>query len=549
MDLDPAPAATSLAPGFRFHPTDQELIGYYLKRKVCGKPFRLDAISEIDIYKSEPWDLPGKSKLKSRDLEWYFFSALDKKYGNGWRTNRATERGYWKTTGKDRSVLHKSRTVGMKKTLVYHIGRAPWGERTNWVMHEYKLVDEELEKTGNVQDALVLCKIFQKSGSGPKTGEQYGAPFVEEEWEDDELVIVPGKKVADEVTVGDEAYLDGNDLEQILGADIPSEDVPLPLSFYYEDDNGYVQEPVDFDDDSQKLLLDMGGSYCATEQPDGQHLFDFPVQNDIYTRPVRHEYIGEPSNTVDSADADYLLDEPFMDANDNTQFDDGSFLETNDLSNPVKTESSGFDMVEEYLTFFDADDNNSPYTTLDSSKMIGKENLDSHQTSLTQKCANGGAQQETMGGQQLLQGHDIDVASTSKKEPGKYGSEIQHPFMKQASCMLSSKDAALQLSSTSHSSSSIRVTAGIIHIRNITSTGNGTYWSLSKHVDVSIVLSFGLSYDDSSYASLESMDDDTLLGKAGSASSWGWFYLIFLWFLILSLSFKIGTCIYAGKAS
>ena len=97
----------------------------------------------------------GKSKLKSRDLEWYFFSALDKKHGNGWRTNRATERGYWKTTGKDRLVIHKSRTVGMKKTLVYHIGRAPWGERTNWVMHEYKLVDEESEKTGNVQVRIV----------------------------------------------------------------------------------------------------------------------------------------------------------------------------------------------------------------------------------------------------------------------------------------------------------------------------------------------------------------------------------------------------------
>ena len=65
------------------------------------------------------------------------------------------------------------------------------------------------------KDALVLCKIFQKSGSGPKTGEQYGAPFVEEEWEDYELVMVPGKKVADEVAFGDDAYLDGNDLEQV----------------------------------------------------------------------------------------------------------------------------------------------------------------------------------------------------------------------------------------------------------------------------------------------------------------------------------------------
>lgn len=32
------------------------------------------------------------------------------------------------------------------------------------------------------QDACVLCKIFQKSGPGPKIGEQYGAPFNEDDW-------------------------------------------------------------------------------------------------------------------------------------------------------------------------------------------------------------------------------------------------------------------------------------------------------------------------------------------------------------------------------
>lgn len=140
-----------MAPGFRFHPTDEELVRYYLRRKIIGKPLRFDAISEIDIYKVEPWDLPGMSRLKTRDLEWYFFSVLDRKHGNGAKTNRATERGYWKTTGKDRAVYHKAKVVGMKKTLVFHSGRAPKGERTNWVMHEYKLIDEELDKAGIVQ--------------------------------------------------------------------------------------------------------------------------------------------------------------------------------------------------------------------------------------------------------------------------------------------------------------------------------------------------------------------------------------------------------------
>lgn len=61
-------SSTSLAPGFRFHPTDEELVRYYLRRKICGKSFRFDAISEVDIYKAEPWDLPGFLFFVSEEL-------------------------------------------------------------------------------------------------------------------------------------------------------------------------------------------------------------------------------------------------------------------------------------------------------------------------------------------------------------------------------------------------------------------------------------------------------------------------------------------------
>ncbi|GMH07887.1 hypothetical protein Nepgr_009727 [Nepenthes gracilis] len=205
--LPPPSVATSLAPGFRFHPTDQELVSYYLKRKVCGKPIRFDAISETDIYKSEPWDLPELSRLKSKDNEWYFFGVQDKKYVNGSRVNRATGKGYWKATGNDRPIMHNCRTVGMKKTLVFYSGRAPCGKRTNWVMHEYRLIDEVLMKDGVALDAYLLCKILKKSGPGFKPGEQYG-PFVEEEWDKDVPVFVPGEEAEDDAPGNDGARVE-----------------------------------------------------------------------------------------------------------------------------------------------------------------------------------------------------------------------------------------------------------------------------------------------------------------------------------------------------
>ncbi|CAN1123030.1 NAC domain-containing protein 54 [Linum perenne] len=174
-------APVSLPPGFRFHPTDEELVAYYLKSKINGQKIELEIIPEVDLYKCEPWDLPGKSLLPSKDMEWYFFSPRDRKYPNGSRTNRATKAGYWKATGKDRKVNSQMRSVGMKKTLVYYRGRAPHGSRSDWVMHEYRLDDRECDSPASgLQDAYALCRVFKKTAlqTPPKVHvEGYSSPM------------------------------------------------------------------------------------------------------------------------------------------------------------------------------------------------------------------------------------------------------------------------------------------------------------------------------------------------------------------------------------
>lgn len=151
----------TLPPGFRFHPTDEELVGYYLQRKVEGLEIELEVIPVIDFYKFDPWELPDKSFLPKRDMEWFFFYPRDKKYPNGSRSNRATKAGYWKATGKDRKVVCESSVTGYRKTLVFYKGRAPLGNRTDWVMHEYRLCDE---MAPNCQGAFALCRVVKKSG-------------------------------------------------------------------------------------------------------------------------------------------------------------------------------------------------------------------------------------------------------------------------------------------------------------------------------------------------------------------------------------------------
>ncbi|KAL8215787.1 hypothetical protein R6Q57_022624 [Mikania cordata] len=172
-DSSSASKHPNLPPGFRFHPTDEELVVHYLKKKAASAPLPVSIIAEVDLYKFDPWELPAKATFG--EDEWYFFSPRDRKYPNGARPNRAATSGYWKATGTDKPVLTSGGTqkVGVKKALVFYGGKPPKGAKTNWIMHEYRLADNKtiskppgcdpINKKASLRlDDWVLCRIYKK---------------------------------------------------------------------------------------------------------------------------------------------------------------------------------------------------------------------------------------------------------------------------------------------------------------------------------------------------------------------------------------------------
>ncbi|KAF6167178.1 hypothetical protein GIB67_029816 [Kingdonia uniflora] len=161
--------AVNLPPGFQFYPNDEELVVHFLHRKAACLPIRHpNNIPDLDISPYDPWDLEDKALAGGNG--WYFFSRRVK--------DRVTANGYWIPLGEESvAASGTSKKVGMKKYLAFYTGD---GVETNWIMHEFRLLNFSSSSSTRPSKSrgtpkidprrLVLCRIFEKYGGSKGSG-------------------------------------------------------------------------------------------------------------------------------------------------------------------------------------------------------------------------------------------------------------------------------------------------------------------------------------------------------------------------------------------
>nr|KAJ0188567.1 hypothetical protein LSAT_V11C900459350 [Lactuca sativa] len=54
----------TLPPGFRFYPSDEELVCHYLYKKIANEDVLKGTLVEIDLHTCEPWQLPDNEHVR-----------------------------------------------------------------------------------------------------------------------------------------------------------------------------------------------------------------------------------------------------------------------------------------------------------------------------------------------------------------------------------------------------------------------------------------------------------------------------------------------------
>ncbi|KAL2345249.1 hypothetical protein Fmac_006534 [Flemingia macrophylla] len=161
----------NMPPGYRFYPTEEELISFYLHNKLEGVTKDMNrVIPVVDIYEYNPSQLPqisGEASLRDTE-QWFFFIPQQESEARGGRPKRLTSSGYWKATGSPNHVFSSdNRIIGIKRTMVFYSGRAPNGTKTDWKMNEYTAIKAEPSSSNKpvptLRKEFSLCRVYKTS--------------------------------------------------------------------------------------------------------------------------------------------------------------------------------------------------------------------------------------------------------------------------------------------------------------------------------------------------------------------------------------------------
>ncbi|KAK1429210.1 hypothetical protein QVD17_11415 [Tagetes erecta] len=163
------------APVYRFYPTEEELISFYLVNKLQNHSTRdfHRVIPVVNVYEHNPTHLPKLAgELCLRDTEqWFFFVPRQEREAQGGRPSRTTASGYWKATGSPTYVYSSdNKVIGVKKTMVFYEGKSRRVKKTIWKMNEYRAIKEEFDGSNafpvpKLRHELSLCRVYVVSGT------------------------------------------------------------------------------------------------------------------------------------------------------------------------------------------------------------------------------------------------------------------------------------------------------------------------------------------------------------------------------------------------
>ncbi|KAH9317634.1 hypothetical protein KI387_019403, partial [Taxus chinensis] len=314
------------------------------------------------------FNFSDRSFLPRCDKQWYFFSPCDRKYPNGSLTIKATEAGYWKATGKDHKIYSRSISTGVRKTLVFYKGRPPHGDKTEWLLHEYHLDENECKAGAGLQNAFVLCQVLKKDEPVAKTRGQRSTeidkcdtsrkgirPFYDNEEQSEDR----SKQVKEIQTNSSLPYMteDSDELNMWLdilldevssssSSRVPGKDTISIQVDAMPNDSGLQCESAwlpSFNDDFPEVPADL--SFSRAEVANG-YLFGDEMDDYFEESEILEEILHAASQDYDNSNVDFQVD--VMPNDSGSQCESASLPSYND----------DFPQVSSYLSFSQAEATN-----------------------------------------------------------------------------------------------------------------------------------------------------------------------------------------------